>query len=66
VVVALGLDRTDYEPKQFCGLIYRSDDLTVVVLVVESGRLVITGAAESALAKTAHTTVTEHLTVLGL
>jgi transcription initiation factor TFIID TATA-box-binding protein len=66
VAVALGLDRTNYEPEQFSGLIYRPADLAVVVLVFGSGKLVITGATEPVLAETALTTVTERLTALGL
>ena len=66
VAVALGLDQTDYEPEQFSGLIYRPANLTVVVLIFGSGKLVITGATEPTLAETALAHVTERLTTLGL
>jgi len=44
VAVTLGLDRVEYEPEQFPGLICRIDDPRVVVLLFGSGKLVCTGA----------------------
>jgi len=44
VAVTLGLDRVEYEPEQFPGLVCRIDEPRVVVLLFGSGKLVITGA----------------------
>jgi transcription initiation factor TFIID TATA-box-binding protein len=66
--VAIGLDlaRTEYEPEQFSGLIYRPPDLAVVILVFATGKLVITGTTDPALAATALTDLAAQLTDLGL
>jgi transcription initiation factor TFIID TATA-box-binding protein len=48
VAVTLGLDRVEYEPEQFPGLICRIDDPRVVVLLFGSGKLVCTGARRPA------------------
>ncbi len=42
--VALGLGRTEYEPDQFPGLIYRPPGADSVVLLFASGRVVVTGS----------------------
>jgi transcription initiation factor TFIID TATA-box-binding protein len=44
VAVTLGLDRVEYEPEQFPGLICRIEKPHVVVLLFGSGKLVCTGA----------------------
>jgi len=44
VAVALGLDRVEYEPEQFPGLVYRLPEPRVVLLLFGSGKLVCTGA----------------------
>jgi transcription initiation factor TFIID TATA-box-binding protein len=44
IAVTLGLDRVEYEPEQFPGLVYRMDQPRVVVLIFGSGKLVCTGA----------------------
>ena len=44
IAVTLGLDRVEYEPEQFPGLVYRLDAPRVVVLLFGSGKLVCTGA----------------------
>lgn len=44
VVITLGLDRVEYEPEVFPGLVYRLTDPKVVILLFGSGRLVCTGA----------------------
>jgi transcription initiation factor TFIID TATA-box-binding protein len=61
VVVALGLDRTEYEPEQHPALIYRPDDPAVVLLVFSSGKLVITGTTKPAPATTALTALASEL-----
>jgi len=44
IAVTLGLDRVEYEPEQFPGLVYRMQEPRVVVLIFGSGKLVCTGA----------------------
>lgn len=44
VVITLGLERVEYEPEVFPGLVYRLTDPKVVILLFGSGRLVCTGA----------------------
>jgi transcription initiation factor TFIID TATA-box-binding protein len=44
IAIGLGLDRVEYEPEQFPGLVYRLDKPRVVVLLFGSGKLVCTGA----------------------
>jgi transcription initiation factor TFIID TATA-box-binding protein len=44
VAVTLGLERVEYEPEQFPGLICRLDEPRVVMLLFGSGKLVCTGA----------------------
>lgn len=42
--IALGLERTEYEPEQFPGLVYRPDGHPCVILLFGSGKCVVTGA----------------------
>ena len=44
LMMYLPFDKTEYEPEQFPGLIYRINDLDVVYLIFSSGRCVITGS----------------------
>jgi transcription initiation factor TFIID TATA-box-binding protein len=44
IAVTLGLDRVEYEPEQFPGLVCRLTEPRVVVLLFGSGKLVCTGA----------------------
>lgn len=44
VVITLGLDRVEYEPEVFPGLVYRLKEPKVVILLFGSGKLVCTGA----------------------
>ena len=43
LVLSLPFEKTEYEPEQFPGLIYRIDDPSAVCLVFSSGKCVITG-----------------------
>jgi len=43
----LGLDRTEYEPEQFPGLIYRPERHECVILIFGSGKVVLTGCESS-------------------
>jgi transcription initiation factor TFIID TATA-box-binding protein len=44
IAITLGLDRVEYEPEQFPGLVCRMENPRVVVLLFGSGKLVCTGA----------------------
>ena len=44
IAITLGLDRVEYEPEQFPGLVYRIDEPKVVLLLFGSGKMVCTGA----------------------
>jgi transcription initiation factor TFIID TATA-box-binding protein len=44
VAITLGLERVEYEPEQFPGLICRLEDPRVVLLLFGSGKMVCTGA----------------------
>ena len=44
MVISLGLERVEYEPEVFPGLVYRMTDPKVVILLFGSGKLVCTGA----------------------
>lgn len=46
LAIGLGLEKTEYEPEQFPGLIYRPDSRDCVVLIFATGKVVITGASE--------------------
>lgn len=43
-VISLGLEKVEYEPEVFPGLVYRLDGPKVVILLFGSGKLVCTGA----------------------
>ena len=42
--LALGLENTEYEPEIFPGMVYRMEELGVVMLLFSSGKIVCTGA----------------------
>jgi transcription initiation factor TFIID TATA-box-binding protein len=44
VAISVGLERVEYEPEQFPGLVYRLVDPKVVALIFGSGKVVLTGA----------------------
>jgi transcription initiation factor TFIID TATA-box-binding protein len=46
LMILLPFEKTEYEPEQFPGLIYRIDDPNVVYLIFSSGRCVITGSKD--------------------
>ena len=48
IAVTLGLDRVEYEPEQFPGLVCRMQTPRVVILLFGSGKLVCTGARRPA------------------
>ncbi len=44
LALSLGLEKVEYEPEQFPGLVYRLDSPKVVMLLFGSGKMVCTGA----------------------
>lgn len=66
IAIGLGLERIEYEPEQFPGLVYRLEEPKVVILLFSSGKLVITGATDRQTIRTAVETVVMRLTDLSL
>jgi len=64
--ITLGLERVEYEPEQFPGLVYRLDSPKVVMLLFGSGKLVCTGARKPEDAEIAVDKITEELKAAGL
>lgn len=62
--IGLGLENTEYEPEQFPGIIYRGD--SSVILIFGSGKFVITGADNVHSINSAHNSIREELTGLGI
>jgi len=60
------LEDAMYEPEQFPGLIYRMEDLGVVLLLFSSGKMVCTGAKKEDDVKTAVNRIYEKLKELGV
>ncbi|MGA1822668.1 MAG: TATA-box-binding protein [Thermoplasmatota archaeon] len=46
LAITLGLEKVEYEPEQFPGLVYRVGEPKVVLLLFGSGKIVCTGAKE--------------------
>ena len=65
IAVGLGLDKVEYEPEQFPGLVYRLDDPKAVTLLFGSGKLICTGARKAESASKAVDKITEQLISLG-
>jgi transcription initiation factor TFIID TATA-box-binding protein len=66
IAVGFNLDKIEYEPEQFPGLVYRLDDPKVVVLLFGSGKLIITGGKVPEDAKRAVVKILADLRNLGL
>jgi transcription initiation factor TFIID TATA-box-binding protein len=66
IAVGFNLDKIEYEPEQFPGLVYRLDVPKVVVLLFGSGKLIITGGKEPDDAKKAVVKILSDLRSLGL
>jgi transcription initiation factor TFIID TATA-box-binding protein len=61
VVISLGLEKVEYEPEVFPGLVYRLNDPKAVILLFWSGRLVCTGARNPQMVEAAIKRITEEL-----
>jgi len=66
IAITLGLERVEYEPEQFPGLVYRLDDPKVVLLLFGSGKLVCTGARIPQDVERAVDKITKELEAAGL
>jgi transcription initiation factor TFIID TATA-box-binding protein len=66
IAISLGLEKVEYEPEQFPGLVYRIDNPKVVVLLFGSGKLVCTGARKPEDVEAAVDKITEELKAAGL
>lgn len=66
IAISLGLERVEYEPEQFPGLVYRLDVPKVVVLLFGSGKLVCTGARTPQDVEAAVRKITEELQSIGM
>jgi transcription initiation factor TFIID TATA-box-binding protein len=66
IAVTLGLDRVEYEPEQFPGLVCRLEEPRVVLLLFGSGKLVCTGARRPADVELAVQKITEELEKAGI
>jgi transcription initiation factor TFIID TATA-box-binding protein len=66
IAITLGLDRVEYEPEQFPGLVCRLDSPRVVLLLFGSGKLVCTGARRPSDVALAVEKITKELQGAGL
>ncbi len=66
IAVGFNLDKIEYEPEQFPGLVYRLDDPKVVLLLFGSGKLIITGGKYTSDAQRAVVRIISDLKKLGL
>jgi len=66
LAVGLGLEKTEYEPEQFPGLVYRLDEPEGVVLFFGSGNVILTGITTITETKHLLEEVTTRLTDLEL
>ena len=66
MAIGLGLEKVEFEPEQFPGLVYRLDDPKVVVLLFGSDPLVCTGGRKPEDAERAVDQITGELQALGL
>lgn len=66
VAITLGLERVEYEPEQFPGLVYRLQNSDVVLLLFGSGNMVCTGAKEISDLESAVNHIKEELKGAGL
>jgi transcription initiation factor TFIID TATA-box-binding protein len=66
IAITLGLDRVEYEPEQFPGLVYRIDSPKVVLLLFGSGKMVCTGAKRPQDVEAAVVKITDELRAASL
>ncbi len=64
LIIALGMEHTEYEPEQFPGLIYRPPEFEVTLLVFASGKVIIGGTTDRNEAASAIQHLEDEITVL--
>ena len=60
------LENVEYDPEQFPGLVYRTDDPNMVLLIFGSGKIVCTGAKKLEDASNAINTIEDKLRSMGI
>ncbi len=65
ISTGLLLEKVDYEPSHFPGIIYRMDDIGAICFIFSSGKIVCTGAKDIEKASNAIETMKEKLSQLG-
>jgi len=66
VAMGLGLEKVEYEPEQFPGLVYRITEPKVAMLLFGSGKIVCTGARKTSDVSLAVEKLSKELNSLGL
>lgn len=66
VAIGLGLEKVEYEPEQFPGLVFKPDPVDGVCLLFASGKIVITGVIDTKEAKQIYKHTNEKLESLDL
>ena len=66
IAIGLGLENVEYEPEQFPGLVYRSKEPKVAMLLFGSGSIVCAGARSTEDVSIAVENLSEKLSLLGL
>jgi len=66
IAISLGLEKVEYDPEQFPGLVYHSDVPKVVLLLFGSGKVVCTGARKPQDVEDAVDKITIELRAAGL
>jgi transcription initiation factor TFIID TATA-box-binding protein len=64
LAIGLGLERTEYEPEQFPGLVYRPSSDSCTLLLFSSGKIVITGVVSEEVAEDVFDTLDEKVSSL--
>ena len=66
IAIGLGLESVEYEPEQFPGLVYRPEELDVVLILFSTGKTIITGLTRPGGAKEVLAYVADRLDEIGL
>lgn len=54
IAITLGLENAEYDPNNFPGLLYRSDDVKGTFLIFRNGKVILTGAVDQSAAESAY------------
>jgi len=64
LTVALGMERTEYEPEQFAGLLYEPEDAACTVMLFRTGKVIVAGAASQEVAEAGFAEVVDRIEAL--